>query len=133
MNKKIIVILISLFLISGCKIKDAEEPVSNSAQDTNNVNNTLRQIYYKGMYSFSDNTGKFTVCGSGKNFLLSSLGANKTIDSAYKTFSPLRSKKKLYLTVEGFSSVDQRKDSKVFDTVLVITKILSTDSTLSCD
>ncbi len=131
--KKITVVLLSLFLISGCRIKDAEEPVNQSAQDKGNVNNTLKQIYYKGMYSFSDSTGKFTECGSGKNYLLSSLGANKTLDSAYKTFSSSGSKRKLYLTAEGFPSVDQRKNSKEFDTVLVITRIISTDSTFSCE
>lgn len=131
--KKIIIVLLSLFLISGCRIKDAEETVNHSTQDPNIVNNTLKQIYYQGMYSFSDNTGKFTVCGSGRNYLLSSLGANKTLDSAYKTFSTSRSKRKLYLTAEGFTSVDQRKNSKEFDTVLVITRIISSDSTFSCE
>ncbi|HMS34836.1 MAG TPA: hypothetical protein PKC91_12200 [Ignavibacteria bacterium] len=131
--KKIIIVLLSLFLVSGCRIKDAEETVNQSSQDPNIVNNTLKQIYYQGMYNFSDNTGKFTVCGSGRNYLLSSLGANKTLDSAYKTFSISRSKRKLYLTAEGFTSVDQRKNNKEFDTVLVITRIISSDSTFSCE
>lgn len=133
MNIKTIIVLISLFLITGCKIKDAEEPVKQSSQETNIVNNTLKQIYFKGMYSFSDKTGKFTECVSGKNYLLSSLGANRTLDSAYKTYSVSRSNKKLYLTAEGFPSVEQRKNSKEFDTVLVITKIITSDSTFSCE
>lgn len=133
MNNKTIIVLISLFLITGCKIKDAEEPVKQSSQETNIANNTLKQIYFKGMYSFSDKTGKFAECGSGKNYLLSSLGANRTLDSAYKTYSVSRSNKKLYLTAEGFPSVEQRKNSKEFDTVLVITKIITSDSTFSCE
>lgn len=129
----LILVLLSFFLIPGCKIKDAEEPVKETAPVPGSVNNTLKQIFYKGMYSFSDNKGKFTECGTGKKFLLSFLGANKTLDSAYRTYPESRSMKKLYITAEGFPSVDQKKDGKGFDTVLVITKIVTTDTVFVCE
>ena len=130
--KKIFIFLFSLLLITGCKIKDAEEPVSESPPKETGLNNTLKQTIYKGMYSYSENSGRFSECGSGKKFVLSPLGANKTLDSVFSS-SPVMSKKKIFINAEGFSSVDQKKNGKGFDTVLVITRIISTDSTYICN
>lgn len=132
MFKKIIVIF-SVLLIQGCKIKDAEEPVTEKVQEKNNVTNTLKQTEYKGMYSFSDKTGKFTECDSKKKFILSPFGANRNLDSVFSTYNGSRAKRKIYITAEGFSTVQQKKTGKDFDTVLVITKIIGTDSTINCD
>jgi len=121
-----------MFLITGCKIKDAEEPVIESPPKETGINNTLKQTLYKGMYSYSENSGRFSECGSGKKFILSQIGANMTLDSVYRS-SPVLSKKKLYINAEGFSSVEQRKNGKGFDTVLVITRIISKDSTYICN
>jgi len=130
--KKLFIVLFSILLITGCKIKDAEEPVIESPPKENGVNNTLKQTLYKGMYSYSENSGRFSECGSGKKFILSHVGANKTLDSVFRS-SPEMSKKKIFINAEGFSSADQKKNGKGFDTVLVITRIISTDSTYICN
>ncbi len=130
--KKIFIVLFSLFLITGCKIKDAEEPEIKSPPKDNGVNNTLKQTLYKGMYSYSGNSGRFSECGTGKKFILSPLGANKSLDSNFSS-TPSMSKKKLFINAEGFSSVDQKKNGKGFDTVLVITRIISVDSVYVCN
>ena len=76
--EKLFIVLFSLFLISGCKIKDAEEPVTETPPKETGVNNTLKQTLYKGMYSYSENSGRFSECGSGKKFILSHVGASSS-------------------------------------------------------
>ncbi len=130
MNKYIALFLI-LFL-SGCGNNDKSREIIKS--DTVKTNtSSLIPLVYKGMYHKSKGTAMMTECGTDKKFLLSSKGDIAIMDSVYNLVNKKGTNKKLYVNVEGFISVQQSDKKKGFDTVLVVTKTIGSDTTFNCE
>lgn len=132
---KIFILLIFLIIfLNGCENKNpdgTETKKSDTMQAS--VNNSLIPVIYKGMYFKEKENRLMTECGSGKNYLISSKGEIAVVDSLFGSFTKNNPKHKLYLNVEGFSSVQEKVKGKGFDTVLVITKFIATDTTFNCE
>lgn len=123
-----------MIFLSGCEIKnqnEAELKKSDTIQNT--ANSKLIPVIYKGMYFKTKENRLMTECGTGKKYFISPKGEIAIMDSVYNTFNKKSTGKKIYVNVEGFTSVQQRTKEKVFDTVVVITRIIGTDTTFNCE
>jgi hypothetical protein len=134
--------LLSFFLILcffGCENKVQETNTNSKTKDSikevkpDTAKNTLRPLLFTGMYNKSKGSGFFIECESRKKYLVSPEGENAIIDSVYESSVKNQPGKKIYVTAKGFTSVQQSVDKKGFDTVLVITSLMGTDTDVNCE
>ncbi|MBK8554065.1 MAG: hypothetical protein IPL53_24655 [Ignavibacteria bacterium] len=132
--KKFILITLLIVILSGCENKNPDGTETKKTDTTkSNKISSLAPVKYKGMYFKEKENRVMTECGSGKNYLISAKGEIAILDSVFSSLQKSNPKQKLYLNAEGFSSVQEKAQGKGFDTVLVITRLIGTDTTFNCE
>lgn len=132
---KIFILLTFLIVfLNGCENKNPDgSETKNSDTMKSNINRSLAPVLYKGMYFIEKENRQMTECGSGKNYLVSEKGEVAIVDSVFRSYKRNNPKQKLYINIEGFSSVQEKVKGKGFDTILVITRLIGTDTTFNCN
>ena len=129
----ITILLTILLLLSGCGVKQEPSVKNDTTRATEQKDVSLKPKNFKGMYTQEGNLGKLFECETGRHFIISPDGDNRIFETVFKTFDSSNPQRKIYLSAEGFSSVQQRQNRIDFDTMLVVTKLIGTDTTFNCE
>ena len=133
MNKYFILLVLCVIL-TGCE-SGKKEPNTSSGKDTKDIvtnSNPIIQKKIKGMFEYKDTRGLITDCDNGGKYYIAEDLNVKNIDSVYNSFDIKNPKRKLYIEAEGFNSVKENTKSKLFDSVIVITRLITVDTAFNC-
>ena len=133
--KKYLVIIVAVLFISGCDKDKKEQPVvENKKPESVEPNETrLKPVLYFGMYGKNKNEASLYECKSGRKFLIPQKAETAIIDTVYNSFQKKHPGKRIYLTIEGFVSVQEKSKGPGFDTVLVVTRLMGSDDEVDCE
>jgi hypothetical protein len=131
---KYFILLVICVILTGCESGKKENNTASGkdVKDTVINSNPIIQKKINGMFEYKDSIGLITDCENGNTYNLAEDINLKSIDSVYNSFDIKNPKRKLFVVAVGFNSVKENTKSNIFDTVIVITKLIALDTAFNC-